>query len=258
MSITQVEYQVFSKLRESGIFPAQPSILELGESNWYGDMPTEWLSDCIETMVRDVELREQLHQRMVEALCSDSEYGKWELAKIFYKVFLDYRKIAAIDLHGTPAALKIDLNAPVDLGEQFDVLLNLGTAEHVFNVWEFFRTSHSVTKPGGIMVHVMPFLGWLEHGFYNFNPTFYWDLALANRYTLMVLAYTELSPPRVVQLLRREQIVEMAQAGALGKNANLYAVMKKADTESEFRAPIQGFYAGAVSEEMVKAWFNLR
>lgn len=258
MSITQVEYQMFSRLRESGIFPPNPSVLELGESNWYGDMPAEWLSDCIESMVPDRDLREQLHQRMVEALVAGSETGGWDLAKIFYKVFLGYSKIAAIDFHGTPAAKKLDLNNPVDLGEQFDVLINLGTAEHVFNVWEFFRTSHRVTKPGGIMVHVMPFLGWLEHGFYSFNPTFYWDLALANGYTLMVLAYTELSPPKVVQLLRREQIVEMAEAGALGRNANLYAIMKKGGAESEFRAPMQGFYAGGVSKEMAEAWLRLR
>ena len=221
-------------------------------------MPKEWLSDCIETMVSDAQLREQLHQGMVDALGADAAFGNWDLAKIFYKVFLDYSKITAIDFHGTPAALRLDLNTPVDLGEQFDVLLNLGTAEHVFNIWEFFRTSHRVTKPGGIMVHEMPFLGWLEHGFYSFNPTFYWDLAMANRYTLLVLAYTELSPPKVVQLLRREQIVEMAQAGALGRNANLYAVMKKADTETEFRAPAQGIYADAVSQDMVKAWVELR
>ncbi len=258
MSITQIEYQIFSRLRESGVFPPRPTVLELGESNWYGDMPTEWLSDCIESLVADAAVREKLHRRMVDALCAETETRGWDLAKIFYKVFLDYSKIAAIDFHGSPAALALDLNNPVDLGEQYDVLINIGTAEHVFNVWEFFRTCHRVTKPGGIMVHVMPFLGWIEHGFYSFNPTFYWDLAMANGYTLMVLAYTELNPPKVVQLLRREQIVEMAQSGALGRNANLYAIMKKGAAESDFRAPIQGFYAGNVSQEMSEAWFKLR
>lgn len=258
MAISTVDYHIFSMLRELDVFPPRPNILELGESNWYGDMPMEALSDCIENFVRDAQLRERLHQRMVDVLCAESPYKAWDLAKIFYKVFMDYATIAAIDLHGTPSALKIDLNHPVELGEQFDVLVNIGTAEHVFNVFEFFRTSHKLTRPGGIMVHMTPFRGWLEHGFYSFNPTFFWDLAFVNDYALLLLVYTEPNPPKLVPLTRREQITEMAREGGLGKEANLYAVLKKPASEAEFRAPMQGVYAGTVSTETTKAWIEDR
>ena len=108
------------------------------------------------------------------------------------------------------------------------------------------------------MMHVMPFRGWLEHGFYSFNPTFYWDLALANDYAVRILAYTELSPPRLIQLTHRETIVELARDGALGENAILYAVMQKSAAEHPFRIPMQGLYAGTVSHQMVEAWRQLR
>ena len=108
------------------------------------------------------------------------------------------------------------------------------------------------------MVHVMPFRGWLEHGFYSFNPTFYWDLAAANDYVVHVLAYTELSPTKVIALPSREKVTELARSGSLGDNANLYAVMRKPAEAKDFRIPMQGVYAGAVSQQMIEAWRGLR
>ena len=42
------------------------------------------------------------------------------------------------------------------------------------------------------MLHGMPFSGWYDHGFYNFQPTFYLDLAIANNYGNLGLFYVEL------------------------------------------------------------------
>ena len=258
MAITTVDHIIFRKLKDAGLIPAHPSVLELGEAEWYGDVSTETLSDDIETHVSDPALREELHQRMVDIVCGDSKYKSWDLAKIFYKVYLDYDKLTAIDLHGTPAARQIDLNYPVALGEQFDIVLNGGTGEHVFNIHQFVRSTHEFTKPGGLMMHIMPFRGWLDHGFYSFNPTFYWDLALANDYAIRILAYTELIPPKFIQLKKREKIIELARDKSLGDNATLYAVMQKDAVERDFKIPMQGAYAGTISEEMAKAWHELR
>jgi hypothetical protein len=258
MAITTVDYIVFKKLKESNLVPPRPSLLELGEAEWYGDVSTETLSDSIESYVLEESSREELHQRLTDTICGNSRYKSWDLAKIFYKAFLDYDKLIAIDFNGTPDARPIDLNYPVTLGEQFDIVLNAGTAEHVFNIFQFFKSTHELTKPGGLMVHVMPFRGWLEHGFYSFNPTFYWDLASANDYTIRILAYTELSPPKLIQLMHREKIIELARDGSMGENANLYAVMQKGADERPFKIPMQGLYAGTISEQMVKAWYKWR
>jgi hypothetical protein len=243
MALTHADHIAFTRLKAEGQFPPRPSVIELGEAVWDGAVATEILSDDIENLVKDERQREELHQRMAAVLCGDTADGNWDLAKIFYQVFLDYRKITAIDLHGTAAAHKLDLNHPLDLGEQFDVLINSGTAEHVFNVFQFFKTSHELVAPGGVMVHTMPFRGWLEHGFYSFNPTFFWDVAAANDYQMLVLAYTELSPPSYVELTDRRRIIDMARNMELGYDALLYAVMKKPAAEAAFRIPMQDHYA---------------
>jgi SAM-dependent methyltransferase len=257
MALTAVDYKVFMALREGGALPPNPSVLELGESEWYGDVPDEVLADTIDRLVEPGRRRE-LKDRLAAISAGASPQKSWDLAKLFYAIFLDYRKITAIDFHGTPGALKLDLNQPIALGEQYDILINGGTAEHVFDIRQFFSSCHQVTRPGGLMLHLLPFLGWLEHGFYNFNPTFFWDLAQANGYTVVLLAYTEITPARVVALRSREQLLEMARAGGLGQTAMLYAVLRKPEAEAEFRIPMQGVYAGGVSGEVMEAWHTLR
>ena len=256
MALTGVDYEVYAALRKASLIPPHPSVLELGESEWYGDLPPEKLTEIIDSYsgARAPELR----ARLADILAGKSRYPSWDLAKVFYSAMLDYRSIKSIDFHGTPDALQINLNQPTGLTERFDMVIDGGTAEHVFNVFQLFKSCHDLTRPGGLIIHSLPFCGWLEHGFYSFNPTFYWDLAAANGYAMLMLVYSEIDPVRIVQLERRERIVEMARAGEIGRNALLYAVLRKGDGETEFRAPDQGYYTGGLSDEMSQAWRDLR
>ncbi len=83
--------------------------------------------------------------------------------------------------------LNRDLAADYDFHATFDLVTNLGTGEHVFDQRRVFENIHNLTKPGGLMLHVMPFVNWINHGFYNFNPVLYADLAAANDYGILRL-----------------------------------------------------------------------
>ena len=258
MALTAVDFHVLESLRRTALLPARPAVLELGESNWYGDIPPAQLAQIIDDTVADGARRADLQRRLRELLATETPYRSWDLAKLFYATMLDYSDIVAIDYHGTPAAKRLDLNEPVDLGRRFDMVIDGGTAEHVFNVFQFFKSCHELTRPGGLMLHNNPYRGWLEHGFYSFNSTFYWDLAGANRYEMLLLVYHEPEPQKIVQLTSREQVVDMVRAGGLGANAMLFAVYRKPAQEEPFVAPWQGYYSGALSERMKDAWFDLR
>ncbi|MSN25196.1 MAG: hypothetical protein GJV46_04930 [Geobacter sp.] len=258
MAITAVEYAIFSELKKSRLLPPHPTFLELGEANWYGDVPYERLSDDICQLLDDNEEQIELLQELIDAVRNQLPGMLWDVAKIFYRIFLNYRETVAIDFGGTEKALKLDLNQPISLGREFDVVYNGGTAEHVFNVWQFFKTVHDHTTGGGLMIHGAPFTGWLDHGFFNFNPTFYWDLAAANGYIVQQFLYTEVTPLKLVQILRREQLAEMAKAGLVGTNSNIYVVFKKPDENRPFITPQQGYYANTVSEQVKESWKSLR
>jgi len=255
MAITAVAYQVFAEMRNRGIWPQNQHVLEIGESNWYGDVP-------LETLIRDAkqwtspeqwsDIADEIHAAV------DGPQQLFDLAKAFYRVLLQPASMTAIDYQGTETAQRQNLNCPLALPRQYGVVVNLGTAEHVFDIARVFRSIHDATAPGGIMVHHLPLSGWIDHGFYAVNSTLYWDLAAANRYEIGLVAYTEIKPPRIIELPRRESILDLARDGGIGANSLIMAMLRKADQESEFAVPWQGVYTQEASEETAEAWRELR
>jgi hypothetical protein len=103
--------------------------------------------------------------------------------------FAEYR---AVDVNERYGSLVMDLNQDVSaaygFSEAFDLVTNNGTGEHIFNQHAVFLNSHNLCGPGGVMLHCLPFFNWLNHGFYNFNPLLFVDLAAANEYELLRLS----------------------------------------------------------------------
>jgi hypothetical protein len=200
-----------------------------------------------------------LTERLHGALRPDAPGFRYhELASIFYAALLDVETHDAIDLHGSPRAKRFDLNQPLpEQFEPYDFVINGGTSEHVFDVCQFFRTTHQLTKAGGMMIHVTPFHGWFDHGFYNFQPTFFYDLAAANGYRIVVMTYTEISPTKMVQLKNREDWLRLVAEGSIGRNATICTLLQKTGDEA-FRVPMQGYYAESLTPQATQAWKTLR
>lgn len=79
----------------------------------------------------------------------------------------------------------LDLNydaTPPKYVNAFDLVTNCGTTEHVINQLNSFRVIHEMTRPGGLMFHDVPWAGMSTHGFFNYKPTFFSNLAARNRY----------------------------------------------------------------------------
>jgi hypothetical protein len=258
MAISTVDCVVFRELSRSKAFPAHPDVLELGEANWYGDVTIEQLVADIQEFA-DADSRLELLRQLESLLMQPSSSRfHFDVAKIFYRTFLGYRTITAIDLHGTEQALRLDLNLPVPIDGQFHVVMNSGTAEHVFNICQFFKTTHEKTRPGGLMIHALPFTGWLDHGFFNFNPTFVADLAAANQYQPLIWLHAESQPLRLIQIQSIAQVHEMGKRGELGTNSLHYVVLRKPQENRPFVVPMQGIYSGNVSAQAKEDWMKMR
>jgi SAM-dependent methyltransferase len=94
----------------------------------------------------------------------------------------------SIDANGK-ASILADLNWPLEPHPgQFDLIVDGGTSEHVFNVAQCWATIHSLCKPGGFIFFEKPHDGYREHGFFNFQGTFFHDVAATNSYELMHFA----------------------------------------------------------------------
>lgn len=94
----------------------------------------------------------------------------------FYKT-LGFSSYDCIDLDGAYNALKFNLNVNFanvyNFTEQFSLVTNFGTTEHVLNQGTCFENVHNLCLKGGVMVHGLPVYGYLNHGFFTYSLKFF-------------------------------------------------------------------------------------
>jgi len=110
----------------------------------------------------------------------------------FLTRFLDIRDLRALDHSDYEgAALTHDLNQPLPSGlhEQFDVVIDSGTLEHVFNLPVAIASCMQLVKRGGTLFLSSPANNMCGHGFYQFSPELWFRLFRnVNGFTLTRLA----------------------------------------------------------------------
>jgi hypothetical protein len=99
----------------------------------------------------------------------------------------------SLDINGEDGAISCDLGKPLDknlLSNQYDVVTNFGTAEHVYDLYYCFYNIHQLCRVGGIMVHVFPYTGnWPKHGLHYATGTTFKDIATICNYGLLKTDY---------------------------------------------------------------------
>lgn len=93
------------------------------------------------------------------------------------------------DMNGQ-ADLELDISIPVmdKLRGVFDIVLDAGTMEHIFDIASCCRNIHDLARSGGVIIHISP-VSWHNHAFFNFNPVTFDRIAKANHYEIMAAAY---------------------------------------------------------------------
>jgi len=76
------------------------------------------------------------------------------------------------------ATIVHDLNFPVgpELHERFDVVIDGGTLEHVFNVPVAMANCMKITKTGGHLIVITNINNLVGHGFYQFSPELFYRM----------------------------------------------------------------------------------
>ena len=83
-----------------------------------------------------------------------------------------------------------DMNLPIppQLKESYDLVIDTGTIEHVFDLKQAFWNLHDLVKTGGSVLHVSP-SNLLDHGFTNLNAVLLEDFYLQSGWTKQELFY---------------------------------------------------------------------
>lgn len=256
MAISQVHFDLLCQLNRRGLLPDCPRLLEIGQATYYGDMDP----------IRIIEAAEEFKSPALPGIKSrvtkiiktkQLQNHLLELARLIYQAVVMPYWITSIDPSGDEEAINHDLNLPLDLGSKFDLIINHGTAEHIFNISNVFRVMHDHAAVGAVMIHESPFTGWIDHGFYSLQPTLFYDVASANNYQIDLLAAEDLKTFESFRIESREHACRLNRQGAFNRSLTLFCAYKKL-FDNPFRIPMQGVYTNAVSAEVKNAWKELR
>lgn len=172
----------------------RPQVLDIGCSNLHSIDP-----EALKAFVRarndvyEPEALDQWARFMAAGGIMDSEIGgingAW-LGDLLERAGMSYTAFDIFHGYNTEA---FDLNG-MDLPEsrrcRYDLVLNLGTTEHLLGQYNAFKVIHEATAVGGVVYHDLPMTGHLDHGFYNYNPVLLVSLAEANGYEILELSFS--------------------------------------------------------------------
>jgi len=63
----------------------------------------------------------------------------------------------------------------------FDLVIDGGTSEHVYNPMVCFSNYLNYLKLGGNLIQFLPLNNYIDHGLYQFSPTFFWSIESQHR-----------------------------------------------------------------------------
>jgi SAM-dependent methyltransferase len=109
------------------------------------------------------------------------------------KLFLRYFKVSnysILDIDSSEGANFVyDLNefiSDTNLIGVFDIIIDGGTQEHIFDNTRFTINIFNFLRPNGLYFFDLPANGYMEHGFRQYSPTYFYDLCFHNKNMLKI------------------------------------------------------------------------
>lgn len=157
---------------------------------------------------------------------------------------LGFGEYQSLDLLGSEGASIIhDLSQPVPhrWRNHFELVIDGGTLEHVFDIAAALRHIVSLLKVGGAAFHVSPLSGWENHGFYSINPKLLARFYRANGFEVgsaHVVRLTKTGPLRAARIDNLNDLDAPLQADSLREYALLVLAARKVTEPAAIIAPI--------------------
>jgi hypothetical protein len=91
-----------------------------------------------------------------------------------------YQSLDVSDYQGSEIIANLNHPLPPQHRGRYDVVVDAGTLEHLANLSTALDNIFGLLRPGGIYYFGVPCNNWVDHGFFQFSPTFFRDLCIDN------------------------------------------------------------------------------
>jgi hypothetical protein len=237
-------FAVYDLLIRENLFDNIQSVVDMGSQELHfaerdTTSPSHEYKECIRQTIKSAG-GPDIDDIQLNNLANRSSAG--EFWKILGK---EYKALDADGWYGKPFDFNLDQVEEKDkLANCF--VINSGTTEHLIDQANAFRIAHDLTKKEGLMLHSVPFLGSIDHGFFNYNPNFFQALASFNSYEIMGLWLSFPSSPTLVPW-NKNMIPVFNSFVNEEEGISLICLLKK-NHDLDFCIPFQKGYEGAQAE----------
>jgi len=163
-------------------------VLTLGNQDIYATERdiTDWLEAEKVSFKKPSIIRKSTSQEIVKINPQAKNYIH---AKTFFE-FLDipesqYYDIDKFDLDKPKIFHDLERPLPSRYHNFFNFILDSGTLEHIFDIKSVMENIVKAVKIGGFVLHLTPAQNFLNHGFYQFCPTFFYDFYTSNGFKIV-------------------------------------------------------------------------
>ena len=133
----------------------------------------------------------------------------------------------------------LDLNEPMDGQQQYDIVLDVGTVEHCFNIAQAVMNMAQMVKEGGYIIHENPF-NCGNHGFYNLSPTLFHDFYTQNGFEVLECMLASRDGRQAV-------VPRTGRFKFVAEELNVFCVARRT-TIKPFVYPVQSKYAHSIPD----------
>jgi hypothetical protein len=225
MGILPQELALYHSFAQLGLFRDVRSVFDIGATDIQCAGYEDAVSAFFSAMGKPIEIGRAKALTTVPAKTFYSELG------------IDYWSMDASGLH---QSIPLDLNfddVPTEHIKRHDLVTNFGTTEHAINQLNCFKIAHDLTKPGGLMIHDVPFGGaFSDLCFFSYNQQLFLSLARANGYEVLgIWLSPDTSLPTFIPMTAKMlNFIDLK----LGSTSMIAVLMRKVH-DADFMVPYQ-------------------
>lgn len=147
------------------------------------------------------------------------------------------KDVRVIDFFDERADLKYDLNLPVPEkeDERYNVLMDIGTLEHIFDTRQCLESCLRMVKVNGLYILHTAVNGYFKHGLYVFNPDCLIEVLRLNNFEILYLKYSTQTGQEIKDPSKDPAVVN----NIFSSNLSIWIVAKKLKCLNVFQFPQQ-------------------
>jgi hypothetical protein len=233
--------ELYRQLKLSGVFDGITEVMELGSQDYW----------CPQNNLMNAYFKAFGREISDPSILNTTPANQQPARLIYEGVGIKY---ACVDVDGRAGSVVMDLNfdgVPEDHKNKYGLVTNHGTSEHLINQLNLFKVMHDFTKIDGVLLHAVPFMGYVDHGFFSYHPNFFEALARYNSYEMigMWIGLSSHLPSYIPWDVNMLECLSLSP-----KSTHLIIAVMRKTHDKEFCPPFQGVYESMVPEDTLSRY----